>query len=65
MCVVASLIYTYLYMDIYIPIYGYIHISIEDDTLFMPIHTYRKQQKLSGRKVSRFDRMCENVEKPS
>ena len=24
---------------------------------------YRKQQKLSGRKVSRFDRICENVEK--
>ena len=28
MCVVASLIYTYLYMDIYIPIYGYIHTYI-------------------------------------
>ena len=25
--------------------------------------TYRKQQKLSGKKVSWFDRICENVEK--
>ena len=24
---------------------------------------YLKQQKLSGRKVSQFDRICENVEK--